>query len=173
MNKIILVCCFFVGIYIGCAQNSRALTHKEKADIQYQLSLMAEKATSKAVEIKYESYGDGIEDIRLKESYKNVYKQFEGVTAPSDNVILVEFIRYGTKINNMVEVTVSFETGGGWSYDITSKYDFNTHKFERADDIFMYMCAQKGEYEGMENDTWLWNVQLKNAYNKVKKGDAK
>ncbi|MDR0604451.1 MAG: hypothetical protein LBG80_09145 [Bacteroidales bacterium] len=44
---------------------------------------------------------------------------------------------------------------------------------EGANNIFMYMCATKVEYEGVENETWLWNVQLKNTYNKVKKGGAK
>jgi hypothetical protein len=76
----------------------------------------------------------------------------------------VKFINYGTRMNDTTNVELSFEDGGGWGYYINVKYDFSTHAFENANEIFTYMCATKGEYEGVENETWLWNVQLKNAF---------
>jgi len=173
MRKSIIMCLLLSIVFaIGCTQTPKELTQKEKADIQYQLYLMSKKATHNAVEIKYETEGDGIEDIRLKDSYKSICKQFEGITAPSEDVNFSEFIVYGMKINDTTNVELSFEDGSGWGYYIKSKYDFKTHTFENSNEIFTYMCATKGEYEGVENDTWLWNVQLENIFNKIKKGGA-
>ncbi|MDR2652883.1 MAG: hypothetical protein LBC68_11335 [Prevotellaceae bacterium] len=173
-KALIIIMLAVVGSSIGCTQKPRELTHKEKADIQYQLFLMSEKATHKAVKVKYEYGTDIVEDILLKDSYKDLCKQFEGVTAPSDDVDLVDFISYRMRINDTTKITINFDTQGN-SYTITSKYDFNTHKFDRTNDIFMYMCLTREdaeEYEGKVINGWAWNLQLANIYdyNGVKEG---
>ena len=162
MKKISLLFAVFMLIepINSCSQKSGELTQEEKADIQYQLFLMSEKATHEAVKVKYEYGTDVVENILLKESYKNICNLFEGVTAPTSDVDFVEFIKYGTKTDNKVEVTIDFETQGN-SYTIVGNYDFRSHSFDNANDIFMYMCLTKEEaveYDGEIINSYSWNI---------------
>lgn len=123
---------------------AQGLTHKEKADIQYQLNCIASVASGDAVEIEYEEESDVVKDARIKEAYKNAYKKFEGKTAPSDNVEFLNYIEYGKKTGNIVEITLSLD-GELNGYTVSSQYDLSTHKFNNTEDIFLYMCLAKDE----------------------------
>ena len=124
---------------------AQRLTHKEKVDIQYQLNGIASVASGDAVEIEYVEESDVVKDAQIKEAYKNAYKKFEGKTAPSDNVELLNYIEYGNKTGNTVEVTISLN-GELNNYTVYSKYNLSTRKFEDAENIFLYMCIAKNEY---------------------------
>jgi len=142
--KIGVACLAVVMLATAQGAFAQKLTYREKVDIQYQLNGIASVASGDAVEIEYEEESDVVKDARIKEAYKNAYKKFEGKVAPSDNVELLNYIEYGNKIGNTVEVTVSLD-GELNGYTVTSKYDLKTRKFKNAENIFLYMCIAKNE----------------------------
>ncbi len=139
------------------------LTDREKADIQFQLNSFFSLADNEAVEVEYEPESDVVKSVEVKQSYKSKLQTLEGIASPTSNSYrVVDYIEFGNKKNNKVEIKLNFEGVDMMNtYSISSTYSFESKKFDNPEDIFAYMCLAKRE--GWTQSETIENQQSQNS----------